>query len=512
MGWTPGDVSGSETLTEEDHIYEQHINELRESMPALIVGRTPNCQYYCDGVADDVQIQQALTDGAGKRVIILPGVYDITATLLYDTNTVIEGCGTATQLKAGMNLNAPVLKSNGRIHDTRVRNLYIEGNKANQSLSGTGIEVNGFYNHFENVWAINCKTYGIYLSATVNSSENIIDGGRYNGDTYGIYLNSGNVDYIVRDVTAYNGNTCIYSKAGAGRYANIILFGASAQCFYTSKQCEIDNIRLGDCPIGIYLDGELNNIYGIWSGVTIANLSATQITDHTIYMYSGSGETALLSVFGWYGNNATNEDLSLDGPGMHRLKIISNYTTIKAEDVVGSTLHATSVIKQPEFFTDTVPTHPVRGMIYLDDGTNTGSGKPTYRRYWGGGWDDISPVGGDGSFVAELGNNKIAQFNDGVNGSAIWGQNIGLISANSEAKLSSRSTFPFVFYIGGTLNSMTPGNEVFRIGSDFVRIKNSKTPASATATGTAGDICWDTDYVYVCVATNTWKRSPLTTW
>ena len=37
-------------------------------------------------------------------------------------------------------------------------------------------------------------------------------------------------------------------------------------------------------------------------------------------------------------------------------------------------------------------------------------------------------------------------------------------------------------------------------------------PASATASGTTGSIAWDNDYVYVCVATNTWKRSPLATW
>ena len=36
------------------------------------------------------------------------------------------------------------------------------------------------------------------------------------------------------------------------------------------------------------------------------------------------------------------------------------------------------------------------------------------------------------------------------------------------------------------------------------------TTKSATAPGTPGDICWDANYIYVCTATNTWKRSPLT--
>lgn len=38
------------------------------------------------------------------------------------------------------------------------------------------------------------------------------------------------------------------------------------------------------------------------------------------------------------------------------------------------------------------------------------------------------------------------------------------------------------------------------------------TPASASATGTEGDIAWDSDYIYVAVGTNTWKRAALSTW
>jgi hypothetical protein len=33
---------------------------------------------------------------------------------------------------------------------------------------------------------------------------------------------------------------------------------------------------------------------------------------------------------------------------------------------------------------------------------------------------------------------------------------------------------------------------------------------ASNASGTAGQICWDSDYIYVCTATNTWKRTALT--
>ena len=50
------------------------------------------------------------------------------------------------------------------------------------------------------------------------------------------------------------------------------------------------------------------------------------------------------------------------------------------------------------------------------------------------------------------------------------------------------------------------------VNSDILRLRMGKTPASATATGNAGDICWDNDYIYICVATNTWKRASIATW
>lgn len=61
-----------------------------------------------------------------------------------------------------------------------------------------------------------------------------------------------------------------------------------------------------------------------------------------------------------------------------------------------------------------------------------------------------------------------------------------------------------------SINSINQSTMVFY--GDKLNIRNPKTPASATASGLRGDICWDNNYVYVCVADNTWKRSYLSTW
>jgi len=40
----------------------------------------------------------------------------------------------------------------------------------------------------------------------------------------------------------------------------------------------------------------------------------------------------------------------------------------------------------------------------------------------------------------------------------------------------------------------------------------SSTPASAAATCAAGTVVWDSGFVYVCVAKDTWKRAAIATW
>lgn len=77
------------------------------------------------------------------------------------------------------------------------------------------------------------------------------------------------------------------------------------------------------------------------------------------------------------------------------------------------------------------------------------------------------------------------------------------------------------FYAAGTANNYFAGNvgigtssptAKLDVSSDVIRLRTAKTPASASATGNAGDIAWDSSYIYVCVATNTWKRVAIATW
>lgn len=85
---------------------------------------------------------------------------------------------------------------------------------------------------------------------------------------------------------------------------------------------------------------------------------------------------------------------------------------------------------------------------------------------------------------------------------------------NGNTRLNGNFTMTGALGLTGNL-TMT-GDQVITgnltVGSDRVRVQFSRTPASAGATGTAGFLAWDTDYIYVCVGTNSWKRVPITAW
>jgi hypothetical protein len=123
------------------------------------------------------------------------------------------------------------------------------------------------------------------------------------------------------------------------------------------------------------------------------------------------------------------------------------------------------------------------------------------------------------------------------------GQSTGLQYYNNGLLLVANSTYSVYFEAsrtrfaptheiawaasGGTSYGIAADIGLVRSGTNTVKVTNGSTgdgtisgqlravgtaPATASSTGTAGDIRYDTGFIYVCTATNTWKRAALTTW
>lgn len=122
------------------------------------------------------------------------------------------------------------------------------------------------------------------------------------------------------------------------------------------------------------------------------------------------------------------------------------------------------------------------GFVYGNTALNMGVGTNAYN---------------DGSWRYKATGFSLLQTSDGNNGSYQWNTAPSGTAGNA-ITFTSRMTLS------------EAGNLTITTG-DLI-ITAPTTPASAAASGTIGTIAWDTSYLYVCIASNTWKRVAIATW
>jgi hypothetical protein len=130
--------------------------------------------------------------------------------------------------------------------------------------------------------------------------------------------------------------------------------------------------------------------------------------------------------------------------------------------------------------------------------------------------------GGAGGYLLfdQFGVGEVGRISSGVltwQKSAVFNASNG----NNTVRIAGK-TDANLLYVNGTTDSVGVGTNNpqdklhvvgnMRVTGDTLRLQTPKTPASATAVGAAGDIAWDANFMYVCVAANTWKRTTLATW
>lgn len=65
---------------------------------------------------------------------------------------------------------------------------------------------------------------------------------------------------------------------------------------------------------------------------------------------------------------------------------------------------------------------------------------------------------------------------------------------------------------GEPLYATDTGELYIHNGTEYVPLITNATPSSATDTGIKGLVAYDTNYIYVCVNSNVWKRVSISTW
>ena len=164
----------------------------------LVVGTSTSgwtsadCDYLCDGTADDVEINAAIQalPSTGGEVVILDGTYNITATIAMNKDNVkLSGNGAATVLK--------------RMWDSSVSEGVITVTAANG-----GCCIESFWIDGNRTTYVSNNNSGIYLN---NSNNNTVTGNTCTNNTTGIYLSSSNNNTVT-------GNTCIRGTGQSSDY------------------------------------------------------------------------------------------------------------------------------------------------------------------------------------------------------------------------------------------------------------------------------------------------------
>jgi hypothetical protein len=97
----------------------------------------------------------------------------------------------------------------------------------------------------------------------------------------------------------------------------------------------------------------------------------------------------------------------------------------------------------------------------------------------------------------------------------VWGPNDAYLYNYGGNLIIGPQTNNTIKFIAGNTNTtdvkLTINSTAVAVntGTSFIV---SQTTKANNATGTVGQICWDANYIYVCTATNTWKRAALTSY
>ena len=202
-----------------------------------------DCDYLCDGTADQTEINAAITalPATGGEIVILDGTYNITAKIdVTKDNVSIRGNGNATVLKRmfDSSVDEGVITLTSR-SGCKISNLQVDGNK-------------GSYTNYRN--------YNIYLGS---SSNNTIIGNTCN-NSYGIYFTNSSNNTVTGNTCYNNGkssgiqlDTSSNNNTVTGNNCNSNKYGIR---LYTSRNNTVtSNICCNNNSRGIYLDSSSNN-------------------------------------------------------------------------------------------------------------------------------------------------------------------------------------------------------------------------------------------------------------
>lgn len=173
-----------------------------------------SADYVCDGTADDVEINAAITalGSVGGDVLLTEGQFNTAATINLASNVTLRGRGFGTVIKLANSTSINVITIDQK-DGVIISDLKIDGNASNQTLGASQINQHLIY-HFQStnciirtVWGYNGIHAGVSNRGnTINYNALKIDNSQFTYNRYGVYL-SDRAEYNIITNTNCNYNT-----------------------------------------------------------------------------------------------------------------------------------------------------------------------------------------------------------------------------------------------------------------------------------------------------------------
>jgi len=403
---------------------------------------------------------------------------------------------------------------------------------------------------------------------------NRILGGSYGGRvTYPIFISDSNnhVGNVFRDVdiegwdTKDDNGTAVTCKSSLNFFDNLHIENYTNVFNLTGNFNNIYNLSIAVAG-GVLDSGISNSVFGYSgnSGTTVLSLGSAKDVPTSVgtkLRIANDINTGFrMDIINSINESSRNFGFKVDGVGAgdftFRRSLIKGGDPLDTDSEILYSLDYLKRFKAEKFISTAIDTKDrdsqnalINGFFYkttLGEVRSLGTEWIKHREY-DASTTQFTPSTINSAYPDTRTGSQIYQFNLGLlytkygnsNASGAWYvQPFSTLSTTTELnnidygkkKSGTTAQRPTVTTIGYSYFDITLSREIYWNGSSWYDLLNSPNflgsvtspqyklsalntaPISATDTGVLGEIRYDANYMYVCVSTNTWKRSALTTW
>ena len=273
---------------------------------------------------------------------------------------------------------------------------------------------------------------------------------------------------------------------------NVLVNGANSQISLNGATRNIINFNTIGAAIPSTTSYSVGTKIVLYDNISVPGLTGYAIGIAPYTLWFGIDGSAL-SNFNWYSGTTPIANLTSSGdwstignvttPG----NISASYYTGNGSLLTGVVASNVALISTGNNFANTAVGN---GKMWINGGNAIGSLTPTSLA------DNMFLItNGTGNCYITLAPTGDIVINPATGANVLIGSGTKISSTNFE---------------GGTITASAKINGLGTSGLNPPFNGAQYIPASGNAAGTIGDICWGTNYIYVCTATNTWKRVAIT--